>query len=202
MNIWNKRTVWQWLPAICVAIGVPASAQVDRGDAAEPAYVDLARIGKAEVHLSAGKHRASVILTVVRAPAGWPGAMRIGPSPSETRSSHQIDRMVTDAELRVDGCLVEQPWPPIAGLAMPNSATLSFVKGQWHLDISGADNAELYLIAYVFDGRRVLARDLEMHPDISEKTRFDIAIDPEFAQQDCQKAHKPSRRIAPKAHGQ
>jgi hypothetical protein len=200
MNIWNKRTVWQWLPAICVAIGVPASARVDRGDAAEPAYVDLARIGKAEVKSSAGKHRATVVLTVARTPAGWPETMRIGPGPSDIRASRQVDRMVTQAELRVDGCVIDQPWPQIAGLAMPHAATLSFVKGQWHLDISGGGGAEDYLIAYVFDGRRVLARDMDWGPDLHESTRYDIDVDPNFGPQICEKADGLGRRSAPKAH--
>jgi hypothetical protein len=200
MNIWNKRALWRWFAAICVAIAMPASAQLNYDDAAKSARVDLARIGKAEVQLSAGKHRARVILTVARTPAGWPEAMKIGPSQSDIRLSHQVERMVTQAELRVDGCLVDQPWPPIAGLAMPNAATLTFIKGQWHLYISGSDGAELYLISYVFDGRRVLARDLDWPPDISEKTRYDIEIDPYVAPQICEKTDRSGHRSVPKAH--
>lgn len=124
----------------------------------------------------------------------------VGPVPSDTRLSHGVDRMITQVDLRVDGCLIDQPWPPIAGLAAPNAATLTFVKGQWHLDISGSDGAELYLISYVFDGRRVLARALDWGPDISEKTRYEIEIDRNLAPQVCEKTGGRGRRSAPKAH--
>ena len=109
--------------------------------------------------------------------------------------------MVTEVELQVDGCLIDQPWPPISGMAMPNAATLSFAKGQWQLDVSGGDGAELYGITYVFDGRRVLTRDLDWYPGISEKTRYDIDNDPDIAPQVCRKAGGRGRRSARKGHG-
>lgn len=84
---------------------------------------------------------------------------------------------------------------------MPNYAILTFVKGQWHLDISGSDNAELYLIAYVFDGRRVLARELYQGPDSSEKTRYDIEVDPDLTPQVCHKTESSARRAVRKPHG-
>ena len=84
---------------------------------------------------------------------------------------------------------------------MPNYAILTFVKGQWHLDISGADNAELYLIAYVFDGRRVLAREMYQGPDVSEKTRYDIDIWPDVTPRVCHKAERSALRAVRKPHG-
>ena len=201
MDIWNQRIVWRWLPAICLAIGSPASAQVSYDDTGKSAWVDLTRIGKAQVQFSAGKHRATVTLTVERTPAGWPGIMRIGPAPADIRSSHESDRMVTEVELQVDGCLIDQPWPPISGMAMPNAATLSFAKGQWQLDVSGGDGAELYGITYVFDGRRVLTRDLDWYPGISEKTRYDIDNDPDIAPQLCRETGGRGRSRRLKGHG-
>lgn len=137
----------------------------------------LEKAGLARILLRDREHCIVAILTVSQQREDWPESFVIGPP--------ENGRTLTSAEIWVDGCRVEQPWPPIGGMSMPTGGFLSSFKGRWQLEIGGGDGAESWGAAYTFNGRYVLTRKLSWGPDFWESTRYDIKIDPEVSSQLC-----------------
>lgn len=145
-------------------------------------YVELKSTGRATLNLRDGKHRIVVTLSVTEQSDGSQEERLVGPTRPDSDQSYRI---VTNVDISVDGCLVQQPVPAIRGMSMPESAALSAQKGGWKLEIYGGANAEAYGITYTFDKHRILTRELGWGPGYSESTRYDIQVVPEIFPQAC-----------------
>ena len=111
-----------------------------------PNSANLETPGEKTLTLIDGKHRIVVTLTVATKPKEWPELFVVGPTSSDFEPTNDEYRIVTAADIRVDGCHIEQPWPPIAGMSMPRGAALFIYKGHWELEIDGpGDGAEVDL---------------------------------------------------------
>ena len=186
------------LSVLSLLVATPATAQIVYNYADDLAdrttWVDLANNGKAKLSLSFGDDQATVEITVAPPPKDWPHALWVGPV--DIADGKLADRMVTEARIKVNGCLVNQPWPGIAGFAMPNRAQLQFIAGHWQLAIYGSEAAEAYGVTYAFDDTRITDREIGWGPDYFERTRYDISIDPDVSPRDCE---SPADAIPSKA---
>ena len=176
----------------------PATAQIvynyDDDLADRTKWVEIGKSGKTTLSLSFNEDQATVEFTVAPPPKDWPHALWIGPV--DIAEGKLADRMVTEVTIRVNGCLIEQPWPGIAGFAMADRAELQFIAGHWQLAIYGSEASEAYGVTYAFDDSRVTDREIGWGPDYFERTRYDISIDPDVTPRDCASAHNviPSSR--------
>ena len=175
------------LSALCLLVASPATAQIvinnDEDLADRTARVELMSNGKTSLSLSFNEDRATVEFTIAAPPKDWPQALWVGPA--DIAEGKPADRMVTEVRISVNGCLVDQPWPGIAGFAMPNGAELQFIAGHWQLSIYGSEASEAYSVTYAFDGAKVTDRELLWGPDYFERTRYDILVDPDVSPRDC-----------------
>ena len=186
------------LSALSLLAATPATAQIvynhDDDLADRTTWIDLAKNGKTTLSLSFNDDRATVEFTIAQPPKDWPRALWVGPA--DIAEGKPADRMVTKVAVRVNGCLVDQPWPGIAGFAMPNRAQLQFIAGHWQLAIYGSEASESYSVTYAFDDSKVTDREFGWGPDYFERTRYDISIDPDVSPRDCLSAENviPSSR--------
>ena len=169
-----------------VALSQPISmGSYTPADTGGPNGASLEEVGEKTLTLREGKHLVVIKLTVTQKPTGWPDALVIGPTSSDFEPANSTYRIMSKAEISVDGCLIDQPSPPISGMSLPSGAVLSGYEGNWQLDIGGADGAESYGVRYTFDKRRVLTRELRWGPDLWETTSYDIQYDPDVSPQAC-----------------
>ena len=189
----------KFLWALSLLAATPAKAQVvynnDEDLAGRTKQVELTGNGKTVLSLSFNDDQATVELTIAPPPKDWPKALWVGPF--DIAEGKMADRMVTDVAIRVNGCLIAQPWPGIAGFAMPNGANLQYIAGHWQLAIYGSEASEAYGVTYAFDDSRVTDREIGWGPDYFERTRYDISIEPEFIERDCQ----PTGVVIPSTSG-
>lgn len=173
-----------WRLLIASSIGMTSALSLGMNDGSERSVrIEPSKPGHFKLRLSANTHAATAELDIRRQHAGWPSDMTMGlysPDQAKTNDSYT---MLEHVVLRVDGCLVEQPWPGIAGLANPKYVMLLRSKGQWQLTMTVCDGAEDYRVAYTFNGRTVIARELFSPAEYNETTRYHIT-DSEF-DRDC-----------------
>ena len=175
-----------WTVMALVALSQPMSVgSYTPADTSGPNGANLVEVGEKMLTLRDAKHLVVVKLTVALKPSGWPDTLVIGPRSNDFEPPNHIYRIVSEADIRVDGCRIDQPSPPIGGMSMPSGAVLSAYKGRWQLEISGGDGAESYGVRYAFDKRRVLTRELQWGPNLWETASYDIKYDPDVSPQDC-----------------
>jgi hypothetical protein len=175
-------TILSTLVALAVGAASPTDREVSFDGVSKVRYVELGADGKATLELRDGQHRVVVSLTVAQAPPGGSEGIIVGPAFDDTANER---RLIVDTDIRVDGCSVEQPVPPIRGMSMPNGAALSGRNGWWELQIFGGESSEAYGIKYGFDKDRILSRQLDWGPDYSETTTYDIQVDPAVSPRQC-----------------
>ena len=172
-----------WTLLASVALFQPISVgSYTPADTSGPNGANLETLGQKTLTLHDGKHLVVVKLTVTQKPTGWPDALVIGPTSSDFEPP---TRIVSQADIRVDGCRVDQPSPPISGMSMPSGAVLSSRNGKWQLELGGSDGAESYGLRYTFDKRRILTRELRWGPALWETATYDIQYDPDVSPQQC-----------------
>jgi hypothetical protein len=160
--------------------------------------VELGKSGQTTLSRQDGNHRVDVTVTLAPKPDGWPDEFLVGDRQADIETGEH--NIVTDVDIRVDGCRIEQPWPRLMGMSMPYRALLSGGNGRWQLEIYGGDNADAYNVTHTFDTRRILARYIGWGPLYSETARYDIALDPEMFTEDCaaEKLYESSEPLGPR----
>jgi hypothetical protein len=176
--------MWTLLALVALSQSISAGSYTP-ADTSGPNGANLEQVGQKTLTVRDGKHLVVVKLTVTLKPIGWPDELIIGPTSSDFELPNQPYRIVSEADIKVDGCRIDQPAPPISGMSMPSGAVLSGFNGKWQLEIGGADGAESYGVRYTFDKRRVLTRELRWGPDHSETATYDIQYDPAVSPQEC-----------------